>query len=189
MTTATTTTAALLTAAELLAMPDDGCRYELAQGVLTEKMPPPGYRHGEVAGRFATALVTYSDDNDYGFVVDNAGFLLETDPDTVRAPDVAWIAPGRIGDPIPDYQNLAPDLAVEVKSPNDSIADLAERAAMWLRCGSREVWVAIPSPVISVIRHRPGQPPLTLYEDDTLDGGDLLPGFSTPVWRLFRRHR
>ena len=189
MTAAATTATALLTAAALLAMPDDGCRYELAQGVLTEKMPPPGKEHGVVSTRFATALSNYSDDNDYGTVGDNHGYRLESNPDTVRAPDVAWLAPGHPAEAVSGYPEHAPDLAVEVKSPGDSMADMAERAAMWLRCGSREVWVAIPSPVISVIRHRPGQPPVTLYEDDTLDGGDLLPGFSIPVWRLFRRHR
>ena len=186
--TATTSASRIMTADELLAMPDDGHRYELVKGELTEKMPPPGYQHGAVAGRFATALGNYSDENDYGAVVDNAGFLLETDPDTVLAPDVAWVAPGRVIASAPGYPAIVPDLVVEVKSPNDMLRAMAEKAQLWLRYGSREVWVAVPSP-ISVTRYRHGQPPVTLYEDDILDGGDLLPGFSIPVWRLFRRHR
>ena len=60
---------------------------------------------------------------------------------------------------------------------------------MWLDYGSREVWVAQPSPPVSVTRYRPGQAPVTLYDDEVLDGGDLLPGFSIPVWQLFRRRR
>ena len=187
MTTATAT--GLVTAEDLLAMPDDGYCYELVKGALTAKMPPPGFEHGAVVGRFAAALGSYADENDYGTVVDNAGFLLEADPDTVRAPDVAWLAPGRVVGSVPGYPGVIPDLAVEVKSPNDSRREMRERALMWLRYGSREVWVAIPYPVVSVIRYRPGQQPVTLYEDDVLDGGDLLPGFRVPVWRLFRRHR
>ena len=178
----------LITAADLLAMPRDDYRYELVKGELTQKMPPPKYRHGEVAGRIAIALGIYAENNDHGVMIDNAGFHLESDPDTVRAPDVAWIAPGRIiGDP--GYPQIVPDLAVEVKSPSDSLRDMDERAAMWLRYGSREVWVAQPVAPVSVTRYRPGQLPVTLYDDDVLDGGDLLPGFGIPVWRLFRRQR
>ena len=170
-------------------MPDDGYCYELVKGGLTAKMPPPGYEHGTVVGRFATALGSYCDEYDYGTVVDNAGFLLESDPDTVRAPDVAWLAPGRVVGSVPGYPAIIPDLVVEVKSPHDARREMEERALMWLRYGSREVWAAIPAPVVSVVRYRPGPPPVTLYEDDVLEGGDLLPGFRVPVWRLFRRHR
>ena len=185
----TTTATRLITADELLLLPDDGYRYELVKGELTEKMPPPKYRHGVVVARFAMALANYADDNDYGDVVDNAGFHLESAPDTVRAPDVAWIAPGRvIADPVV-YPQIVPDLAVEVKSPGDSLRDMAERAEMWLAYGCREVWVAQQAEPVSVTRYRPGRPPVTLYDADVLDGGDLLPGFSIPVWRLFRRRR
>ena len=182
-----TTAQKLVTADELLLLPDDGYEYELVRGVLTENMPPPGDRHGEVVGRFASALIIYSDENDYGFVRDNAGFRLESNPDTVRAPDVAWIAPGRVSESIPGYQNFAPDLVVEIKSPSDTPGEVTERAAMWLGFGSREVWYGDPERT-SVTRYRPGEEPRALGEDDVLDGGDLLPGFSIEVWRLFRRH-
>ena len=119
-------------------------------------------------------------------VAGGPGYCLESDPDTVRAPDVAWIAPGRIPPGTRGYPNLAPDLVVEVLSPGQ---DLSDKARMWLSYGTREVWVTQPAAPVSVTRYRPGQPPVTLYEDDILDGGDLLPGFSVPVWRLFRRHR
>ena len=113
---------------------------------------------------------------------------MERNPDTVRAPDVAWIAPGRVPEGIVGYPDLAPDLAVEVKSPSNSYAAMEDKALMWLSYGSREVWMADPAH-ITLTRHRPGVPPVTLGEDDVLDGGDLLPGFSIPVWRLFRRQR
>ena len=182
------TTTKLITADELLLMPDDGYQYELVKGELTEKMPPPGDGHGDVSGRFAIAIGRYSEDNDYGVIRDNAGFQLESDPDTVRAPDVAWISPGRVEGFSPGYRFMVPDLAVEIKSPSDTPRMVAERAQMWLDFGSREVWYGDPEQT-TVTRYRPGQPPEVLGEDDTLDGGDLLPGFSIEVWRLFRRHR
>ena len=178
----------LITADELLMMPDDGKRHELIRGVLSEKVAP-GYPHGFVVSRIDTALSNYSDENDYGSVIaGDPGHRLESNPDTVRAPDVAWIAPGRVPEGIVGYPNFAPDLAVEVKSPSNSYAALEDKALMWLSYGSRQVWVADPVR-ITLTRHLPGIPPVTLGEDDILDGGDLLPGFDTPVWRLFRRQR
>ena len=181
-------TTKLITADELPLMPDDGYRYELVRGELTEKMPPPGDGHGDVSGRFVIALGRYSEDNDYGVIRDNAGFQLESDPDTVRAPDVAWISPGRIEGFSPGYRFIVPDLAVEIKSPTDTPRMVAERAQMWLDFGSREVWYGDLEKT-TVTRYRPGQPPEVLGEADVLEGGDLLPGFSIEVWRLFRRHR
>ena len=104
----------------------------------------------------------------------------------MRAPGVVWIAPGRIPAGTQGYPELAPDLAVEVKSPGNSNREMAAKAGMWLSYGSREVWVADPERVAITV-YRPNAAPVTLGEDDVLDGGDLLPGFSVPVWQLFRR--
>ncbi len=181
-----TTVSGLITAEELLLMPRDGNRYELIRGTLVKKMPL-GKPHGRVVVIIGHALESYSLVNDYGEVIaGDPGFRLDRDPDTVRAPDVAWLAPGHSPEGLPGYPELAPDLAVEVKSPGNSNPEMAAKAAMWLSYGSREVWIANPE-TTTVTRHRPGEPPVTLGEDDILDGGDLLPGFSTPVWRLFRR--
>ena len=180
------TTTKPITAEELLLMPrGNGRRYELTRGVLVEKMPT-GHPHGVAVKWITFALAGYEAETGYGSVITGEpGYRLEFDPDTVRAPDVAWIAPGRIPEGTEGYPNLAPDLVVEVLSPRQ---DLSEKAAMWLSFGSKEVWVANPDP-ISVTRYRSGQEPEVLGEDDALDGGDLLPGFSIPVWQLFRRHR
>ena len=185
----TTTRQKLITAAELLAMPrGDGRRYELIRGMLVEKMPT-GDAHRIAVSRFDTALSIYSDTNDYGSVgAGEPGYRLERDPDTVRAPDVVWIAPGRIPAGTRGFPEIAPDLAVEIKSPSNSDAELAAKAWMWLSYGSRQVWVGDPESV-TVRVFRPGMAPALLHEDDVLDGGELLPGFSSPVWRLFRRHR
>jgi len=181
-------TTKLITADELLLMPDDGYRYELVRGELTEKMPPPGRAHGVVSSRFGTAIGNYADAHDHGTVGDNHGYRLESDPDTVRAPDVAWFAPGHPAETAEGYPERAPDLAVEIKSPSDTPSMVDERAQMWLDFGSQEVWYGDPE-TTTVTRYRPGHPPEVLTEDDVLDGGDLLPGFNIEVWRLFRRHR
>lgn len=182
-----TTTQKLVTAEELLLLSQNGMgkRYELVRGVLIERVAT-GDPHAIAVSRITTALTNYSDDNDHGETrAGEPGYRLEVGTDTVRAPDVAWIAPGRIPEGTQGFPHMAPDLVVEAQSPRQ---DLAEKAAMWLSFGSREVWAANPDP-ISITRYRPGEEPEVLGEDDVLDGGDLLPGFSVPVWRLFRRHR
>ena len=182
-----TTARKLITADELILLPDNGYRQELVRGELIE-MPPPGKRHGEVTMGFGAALYNYSAVNDYGMVGDNYGYRLEYNPDTVRAPDLAWYAPGHSAELTDGYPEQAPDLVVEIKSPTDTARTVAERAQMWMDFGSREVWYGDPEST-TVTRYRPGQQPEVFTEDDVLDGGDLLPGFSIEVWRLFRRHR
>ena len=185
-----TTKQKLITADEFLMMPrSDGRQYELVQGVLSEKVAA-SLEHNSVSGLIYLALAGYVIPNDYGEVAPgDTGFRLASDPDTVRAPDVVWIAPGRVtAEEAQGFPALVPDLVVEVKSPSNSYAYMAERAAMWLAYGAREVWNADYTR-LAVTRYRPGHPPETLGETDTLDGGALLPGFSVPVWRLFRRRQ
>ena len=183
-----TTKPKFITADELLRMPRDGNRYELIRGVLVAKMPT-GRPHSEAVIRTGSLLTVYSDANEYGTAyAGEPGYRLERDPDTVRAPDVAWFAPGRLAEEAQGFPELVPDLAVEVKSPSNSNPEMASKAAMWLSYGSQQVWVEDPERATVTI-YRSGAPPVTLSEDDTLDGGDLLPGFTTQVWRLFRRRR
>ena len=167
-------------------MPDDGMQRELIRGVLTEDMPP-GDEHGVLVAHIAWLLTSYSYDNDYGQVrAGDSGFLLERSPDTVRGPDVAWVSPDRLPRPVPGYAELAPDLVVEVKSPGDSQRHMAGRGMMWLSHGVRMVLVADPRPVTLTV-YRPGEPPQVPGEFDTFEGGDVLPGFTAPVWSFFRR--
>ena len=184
-----TTRTKSITADELLAMPrGDGKRYELIRGVLIEKMPA-GDPHGDAVVQTTFALELYSRTNDYGITrTGEPGYRLERGPDTVRAPDVAWIATGRIPAGTVGFPELAPDLAVEVKSPSNSNPEMAAKAAMWLSYGSQQSWVLDPERT-AVTVYRPNAEPVTLTEDDTLDGGDLLPGFTSPIWQLFRRRR
>ena len=184
-----TTKPKLMTADELLAMPrDDGKRYELIRGVLVEKMPT-GRPHAIVVNFIAFVLSSFVIPRDYGEIqTGDPGYLLEVGPDTVRAPDIAWIAPGRIPEDATGYTNLAPDLAVEVKSPSNSHPQLRRKAEMWLSFGCRLVWVADPD-TSTVTVYRPSVDPVALSGDDIIDGADLLPEFAAPVWSLFRARR
>ena len=191
MTTAKTPSR-LMTADELLVMERvAGKRYELVRGVLTEKDVPTGDPHAATVLRVGSVVLQYTDLTDYGEArAGEPGYKLESNPDTVRAPDVAWFAPGRIPPGVTGFPQLAPDLCIEVASPSNSRSDrlLSDKAQMWLDFGAREVWVVNPEET-TVSRYRPDQPPVTLQEADVLDGEELLPGFSIPVWQLFRRHR
>lgn len=173
----------LITAKELLLMPDNDMQHELIRGVLTEDILP-GDQHGIVVARIGWLLGNFSDDNDFGEMSGRSGFLLERNPDTVRCPDLAWVASGRLDKPVPSYAELAPDLVVEVRSPNDSQWHMAERAMMWLSLGVRMVLVADPGPVTLAV-YRPGEPPQVLGEFESFDEGDVLPGFTAPVWSFF----
>ena len=185
----TTTETKLVTADELLKLPrGEGKRYELIRGVLIKKMPT-GDPHGDTVTRTTILIGNYAEESDYGVVRSGEpGYRLESGPDTVRAPDVAWIAPGRIPEGTQGYPELAPDLAVEVKSPSNSNPEMAAKAQMWLCYGSRIALVLDPDSV-TVRIYRPNTEPVTLGQDDILDLGDLQPGFSTAVWRFFRRRR
>ncbi len=182
----------LITADEFLEMERvPGKRYELVRGVLKEKDVGTGDPHSEAVIRSGSVMLRYTDDHDYGEARSGEpGYRLERNPDTVRCPDVAWFAPGRLPPGITGYPELTPDLCIEVASPSNSRSDrlLSEKAQMWLDFGAQEVWVLNPEDV-TVTRYRPGQTPVVLGEDDTLDGEELLPGFSIPVWQLFRRQR
>ena len=128
-----TTKQKLMTADELLLMPrGDGRKYELIRGVLVEKMPT-GRPHAIIVVMIATVLNIFAGPRNFGEVVaGEPGYLLEIGPDTVRAPDVAWVAPGRVPEGTVGYPNLAPDLAVEVKSPSNSYPEMRRKAEMWL---------------------------------------------------------
>lgn len=176
-----------ITAEDLFRMPDDGNhKYELVAGRLVT-MTPAGGLHGAVGMRLGGALTAYVDEHRLGVVLNaDTGFKLESDPDTVRAPDVSFVAQSRIsasGLPTGYWQG-PPDLAIEVLSPSDSRADLRAKVAEYLRLGVREVWFVEPVERQLTI-HRPGETPRTVGEADTLEGGELLPGFRYPLARLF----
>ncbi|MCY3544779.1 MAG: Uma2 family endonuclease [Chloroflexi bacterium] len=182
-----TTATKIMTADELLAMPDDGFhRYELVKGELII-MPPAGGEHGAIGVNASTHLNVFVRQNDLGAVFNSdTGFIIESDPDTVRAPDVSFVRKERIpADGIPKgFIPLAPDLAVEVISPSDSYTEVAEKVVQLLEAGTLLVVLIDPRTRTITLRHRSGET-TTLTEADTLTLGDVLPGFECAVGELF----
>jgi Uma2 family endonuclease len=177
----------LITADELLRLPNDGMRHELVGGVL-RTMSPGSFPHGRVIARFTGSLQPYVLAYGLGEVCGaETGFLLARDPDTVRAPDVAFVGRERlaeVGDIKEGYFPGAPDLAVEVVSPNDRPKRVRQTIAAWLAAGCRMVIVVYPRRR-RVGVHRPGTPARELTETDVIDGDDVVPGWSLPVAVLF----
>jgi Uma2 family endonuclease len=176
----------LLTAEELLYLPDNGRRQELVEGELFE-MPPAGGMLGGVAMTIGMFLASYVMGNRLGHVfAAETGFILARDPDTVRAPDAAFVSYDKLpqGELPLGYLEMCPDLAVEVTSPNDSAREVQEKTDSWLAAGTAEVWVVSPRQQ-TVTVHRLGGPPTVIDYSGTLAGGDLLPGFEVSVEQLF----
>ena len=178
----------IATADELLRMPDDGCRYELVRGEL-RRMSPAGSRHGKVAMTLGAALHQHVQEHGLGEVyAAETGFIIATGPDTVRAPDVAFVGRERLLDPEPPtgFWPGAPDLAAEVVSPSDAFTDVQRKVCAWLDAGTRTVLVVDPDErTVTVFRSRRDVDVLT--EGDAIDGGDVVPGWSLPVATLFAR--
>jgi len=172
----------LVTAEELLAMQDEDCHTELVDGEVL-RMAPAGGEHGEVTHNVGLLLGMHVRSHRLGRMVGaETGFLLGRNPDLVRAPDAAFIAQRRVpsGGLPKAYIPFAPDLAVEVISPNDTAEHVQRKAQDWLAAGTRLLWQVYPGLKRAVV-HAPGQPTRTLGPEDVLDGGDVVPGFSCRV--------
>jgi Uma2 family endonuclease len=176
---------AIVTAEEFARIPDDDARYELVAGAIV-RMSPVGAMHGMVATRLARALDQYVADNRLGVVLSETGFKLAARPDTVRAPDLAFIRRDRLPhDRLPSaFWNGPPDLAVEVRSPEDRHTALYAKAAEYLSYGVRLVWLIYPAERIATV-FAPGLVPVVLQSDGSLTGADVIPGFSCRVAELF----
>lgn len=175
-----------VTAEQLLTMPDDSRRRELVDGGLRE-MGPAGFDHGRVALRIGARLDEFVRAERLGAVVAaETGLRLSRDPDTVRAPDAAFVAAHRLP-PRQEQQrflDLAPDLAVEVVSPSDRAADVTERALAWLAAGTSLVWVVYPAQRL-VAAYSTGGGVTHVPEDGELTGETVLPGLRLVVGDLF----
>jgi Uma2 family endonuclease len=173
----------LLTAKELFAMGDIGpC--ELVEGVIV-KMTPTVMKHGIIVTRVSKVLDIFVQEHKLGQVgAGDVGFITKRDPDTVRAADVLFIAAGRLaGVEGEGFLPIAPDLAVEVVSPGDRWSEVLTKVNEYLAAGVRLVWVVDPR-TETVHVYRLGRVE-QLSADDTLDGGDVLPGFALLVSEIF----
>jgi Uma2 family endonuclease len=160
---------------------------ELVRGEV-RPMSPAGIRHNIIARNLVVALTLYLREHPIGqALTDNAGFRLpipDAEDDTVRSPDVAFVSFERMRDAPVGFALVAPDLAVEVLSPGDTARDLGERMDDYFAAGTRAVWVIDPDRH-TVAQHSTTAPTRRLREHDTLDGADVVPGFTLPVHALF----
>ena len=182
----TTAKQGLLTAEDLLRLDNKGMKGELIRGVLHERMPAGG-RNGEIAAALATEFVIFVRRNRLGRVGgSDTGVLLERDPDTVREPDVYFISAERLplDVAVTGYYEVVPDLVTEIMSPSDSMTEFNAKIAMWLEEGARLVLAIFPETRTARV-HRPNGSTSELTYDGTLDGEDVLPGFSCRLQDIF----
>lgn len=175
----------VLSAADVERMAPPGKQIELVRGRLVVR-EPPGTRHGAIAATLGYHLSDFVRRHELGIVfAQDTGFKIASDPDTVRAPDVAFVARAR-SDRIPrrGYAELAPDLLAEILSPDDVPADVLAKVADWLGAGTKLVWLVDPRRA-EVHVYRQDGTSLLLRDGDALDGEDVLPGFTCPLMHVF----
>jgi len=151
-------------------------------------MMPAGFEHGRIVASITAPLATYVNQEKLGALTGaETGFQIGHDPDTVRAPDVAFIRAERVPPaPTPGFFQGAPDLAVEVLSPSDLAGAFLAKVHDWLAAGCRAVWVVDPgSRTVSVYRSRDEK--IVWNVSDELTGDDIVPGFILPVAQIFAR--
>lgn len=182
----------LLTAEDLRNMSDtDGLR-ELVDGRVVE-VSPTGRRHGRLTLLLGWRLAAFVEAHDLGEVyAAETGFILARNPDTVRAPDVSFVRRERLpfsSDPNDEdrFLELAPDLAVEVISPSNSARDISDKVIAYLDAGTPLVWVIEPRRRI-LTAYAADRTARIYREGDTVDGGDILPGFRLPLAEVFSTH-
>ncbi len=164
----------------------DDQRLELSEGELIV-MSPAGGKHGGIALKMGRIIGNYVEEHILGYVTAaETGFILYKNPDgrdTVRAPDVGFVARERLPDGLPDgYIPFAPDFAVEVVSPTDEAEEVQLKINQYLRYGTHLIWVVYPKSR-TVVVYTPDSTQ-TLDITGTLNGGDVLPGFSLPVTNI-----
>ena len=176
--------ARLVTADELERLPEDDWRYELVRGRLI-RMSPAAPRHGKVTVMLASLLLQHVTASRLGEVWTEVGFRLFDDPDTVRAPDVAFVSTGRL--PAPDSRGFyrgAPDVAFEVLSPGDSPSEIRDRVGDYLAAATPVVVVIDPT-MRRVTVHRPGERDQSWEIGDTINLEAAISGLRIPVAALF----
>jgi Uma2 family endonuclease len=175
----------LVTAEEFAGIPDDDHRYELVAGRVI-RMSPPGSRHAALVTRLAIVIGQHVEAHGLGAILSSGGFKLASNPDTVREPDLAFIARERLPDAgLPDgFWPGPPDLAIEVRSPGDRSSEILAKVREYLGCGVRRVWV-VDGKKRTITVHTASSAPITLGVGDSLDAGDVVTGFTCPVRRIF----
>jgi Uma2 family endonuclease len=167
----------LLTADDLLRQQPSDKRTELVRGVMVVR-EPPGCQHGDIAVNLTVVLSHFVRTRNLGRVWSETGYVLSANPDTVRGPDVSFVRQERVPDPIPrGFARFAPDLAIEVLSPDDRPGEVLEKVADYLNAGTQLVWIVDPDRRQARV-HRADGSVATIPEAGVLDGEELLPGFT-----------
>lgn len=178
----TTTQTHLMTAEELIRLPDNLNRHQLIKGELLT-MSPVGFTHGTVTMTLSVLLYNHVKPNNLGVVVGEVGFKLETNPDTVLAPDIAFIASDRVGARTPDYRLDPPDLAVEVMSQWDTKPEVDRKTVLWLELGAKCVWNVNPKKRTVEVNRANGEKRVFHETEELID--DIVPGFRVKVSEIF----
>lgn len=172
-----------MTADELLKLHVPSKRIELVDGVAMVR-EPAGYVHGRVTMNLTARLVLYLQGRPEPtgqLIAAATGFTLAREPDTVRSPDIAYLRPQRVPDPgTPGFPEVAPDLVVDVLSPEDRPREIQQRAGQWLAAGTQVVWVVDPRRQTTHIYRSDGTEEFVGTEGSLL-GEDILPGFTCPL--------
>ncbi len=178
-------TSPLLTAADVERISLPGKQVELVRGRLVVRAPP-GTWHGVVAANLGYCISDFVRRKGLGIVAgQDTGFKIESDPDTVRAPDVAFVGRERAALIRPrGYAAVAPDLLAEILSPDDRPGEVLAKIADWLAAGTKIVWVVDPERQ-EVRVYRPDGSLSVLGSSDSLDGEDILPGFTCALTQVF----
>jgi Uma2 family endonuclease len=181
----------ILTEADLLKLGAQGLRFEVINGEIVE-MSPVGIRHAIVAGNAYDVLKPHVTTNKLGYVfMDSLIYVLDVDPVTgvrkTRIPDTSFVRKGRLpkdfdlSRPFPG----APDLAIEVVSPDETADDLLSKIRDYFAYGTEQVWVLYPNPR-ELHQHIRGEKGNHVYtKEDTISGGSLLPGLTIAIKDLF----
>lgn len=183
-----------MTAESLLGLDAPDKHIELVRGTLVVR-EPAGLRHGRIGAALAYRLRRHLEDEVAAGLVSaprgtifgpDTGFILARAPDTVRAPDVAFVCADRLPTPLPEgFGDRAPDLVVEVRSPSEATGAVVAKVAEYLAGGTTLVWVVDPQrSVVSVFAADGGVQELGL--DATVSGDPVLPGFVLPVASILR---
>lgn len=149
-------------------------------------MTPAGFEHGRIVMNISGPLHLYLKQNPLGIVAGaETGFQIARNPDTVRAPDVAFVRAQRVpSSPVPGYFEGPPDLAVEVLSPGDRASEVLAKVGDWLDAGCRSVWVVDPRTRTVSVYRGPSQV-IILHDSELISDEELLPGFRVRVAELF----
>jgi Uma2 family endonuclease len=170
-----------MTEEEFLRLPDDGRKYELVDG--EPKEVPAGHKHDAIGFNVGFLLKPHA--RGRGILAGSqAGFRMQNG--NIRSPDVSFTLKSRLvdGQPSDGFENLAPDLCIEIISPSEEREEMMRKVREYFGAGAQFVWHLFPEPKTARVYTSPEA--FTDYgSEDEIEGGDLLPGFRCRVADLF----